>query len=381
MKSGAFRQIVQEEWEYLRRRNGSVLVLLLLLPVCYSILFGLVYRQNVIRQLPTAVYDQDQSSTSRKYIRLFEDSEKFNVTAYVDSQEEMERLLREESVLAAIAVPPDFAKHIKQGRGTETVLIVNSANNTLSNSAITFAWEINRSFSAATGQQLFEGLNRMPGEAMNLAYPVHVSVRLLHNPLSGFSPFMLAGLSVQGVQIALLLAAGPMLVREVEERRFAPVASSALLMLGKMVPYWLASLAASFIALLVQVQFFAMPMRGSWLEIFVLVNAFIFAVLCVLQLFSALSPNQLTAVQIPMIYIMPGTLYSGLSWPVFAMNRAAELYAAFMPVRYTAENVRDIMLAGYAPTLWADCRALLCGALAAFLAARFVFDRKRRRIA
>ena len=199
MKSGAFRQIVQEEWEYLRRRNGSVLVLLLLLPVCYSILFGLVYRQNVIRQLPTAVYDQDQSSTSRKYIRLFEDSEKFNVTAYVDSQEEMERLLREESVLAAIAVPPDFAKHIKQGRGTETVLIVNSANNTLSNSAITFAWEINRSFSAATGQQLFEGLNRMPGEAMNLAYPVHVSVRLLHNPLSGFSPFMLAGLSVQGV--------------------------------------------------------------------------------------------------------------------------------------------------------------------------------------
>jgi ABC-2 type transport system permease protein len=213
MKTGVFMQIIQEEWQYLWQRNRSVFILLLLLPVIYSILFGLVYQQNVIRQLPTAVYDQDQSSASRKYTRLFEDSEKFDVTAYVDSQEEMERLLREEAVLAAIAIPPDFSRHIKQGLGSETVLIVNSANNTLSNSAITFAWEINRSFAAATGQQLFEGLNRMPGEAMNLAYPVHVSVRLLHNPLSGFSPFMLTGLSVQGVQIALLLAAGPMLVR------------------------------------------------------------------------------------------------------------------------------------------------------------------------
>ena len=81
MKTGVFMQIIQEEWQYLWQRNRSVFILLLLLPVIYSILFGLVYQQNVIRQLPTAVYDQDQSSASRKYTRLFEDSEKFDVTA------------------------------------------------------------------------------------------------------------------------------------------------------------------------------------------------------------------------------------------------------------------------------------------------------------
>lgn len=369
---------LREEAAYLIHKNRPVFLALLLLPTVYSLLFGTVYRQNVIKQIPLAIYDQDQSSVSRKYIRLFDDSEKFRITAYVNSQEEMEQLLRNETALAAVAIPPDFAKHIKQGLGTQTALIVNSANNTFSNTAITMAWEINRTFAAGTGQQLLEGLNRLPEEAMNLAYPVHVSVRLLHNPLAGFSPFMLSGLAAQGIQIALLLAAGPILVREKAERRFPANVSTLAIMLGKTIPYWTTAVGAGLLALGTQKLVFAMPVRGSWLEIVLLIGVYAFAVLTALQLFSSLSPDPLTAIQIPMVFIMPGTLYGGLSWPLFAMNRPAELYASLMPIRYTAENLRDIMLAGYAPELWTDIRTMLIGCCVCLFVAWAVFNRKRK---
>ena len=84
--------------------------------------------------------------------------------------------------------------------------------------------------------------------------------------------------------------------------------------------------------------------------------------------------------QLPMLYVMPGTLFSGLSWPLFSMNLPASLYAAVMPIRYAADNLRDLLLAGYAPSLAADCRALLvCGSIG-FLAAWAVFSRRRKRL-
>ncbi len=48
---------------------------------------------------------------------------------------------------------------------------------------------------------------------------------------------------------------------------------------------------------------------------------------------------------------MPGLLFSGLSWPSFAMDSVAKTIAAFMPLTYTADAVRDLVLLGYSPQL------------------------------
>ena len=56
----------------------------------------------------------------------------------------------------------------------------------------------------------------------------------------------------------------------------------------------------------------------------------------------------------PIIYIMPGLLFSGLSWPSFAMNDTAWVLSHILPMTYGADALRDILLAGHAPTLWVD---------------------------
>ena len=84
---------------------------------------------------------------------------------------------------------------------------------------------------------------------------------------------------------------------------------------------------------------------------------------------------------------MPGLLCSGLSFPLFEMSDAAEAIAKLMPITYAGDNLRDILLTGYAPNLWSDCRTMIFGGAAAFLSAIaprpapvFIFIRRAARV-
>lgn len=372
--------IAREEFRQMRRGKLPKLAILLFLPLFFTLVFGTAYRNQFVRHIPLTVFDQDQSKVSRTLVQGYADSEKFTIVSHADTQEKMDAELESGRALAALAIPAGFSKDIKRGDGGKTVLIVNSANNTIGNAAITEAWKINRTLTIGGAQRIVERLGQMPDEAMNAVYPVHLAVRLLNNPLAGFSSFMLSGLGLQGVQIALLIAAAPALSEEYRRRRYDGNVPAARVLAGKMIPYWLSSVASYFVYLAAAVFLFGTPAKCGLPELFLLGGIFSFSVIGVLFFFSALCPKPILAMQLPMLYVMPGTLFSGLSWPLFSMNLPASLYAAVMPIRYAADNLRDLLLAGYAPSLAADCRALLvCGSIG-FLAAWAVFSRRRKRL-
>ncbi len=245
------------------------------------------------------------------------------------------------------------------------------------NAALSAAQEINRSFSVAVGQKLMEGLNQLPKAAMNEAYPIRLGVRILNNPANGYTPFMLSGLMLNGFQIGLMLAAAPVLITECLRRRYGKEYASWLIMVGKMVPYWFAGMASYLVSLLVVIYGFDVPMRGSWLDAMALGGAYAFFVLGALMLFSACSPTRVMSLQAPMLYIMPGLLYSGLSWPSFDMNQIAGTLSLVLPITYAGDNLRDILLAGYAPALGQDCGYMLLGGCIATALGGILFSLRR----
>ena len=94
--------------------------------------------------------------------------------------------------------------------------------------------------------------------------------------------------------------------------------------------------------------------------------------------FGVCSPNEVMSIQEPLLYIMPGLLYSGLSWPDFYMNRVAEVIAFLFPMRHAADYVRDILLSGYAPQLASQCLQLLGIGLFCFFLGIVGFMLRRR---
>ena len=316
---------------------------------------------------------------SRQLIQMYADSERFNIVAYADSEEAMEHSINSGQAKVALGIPKDFSKDAKMGRGADLLLMVNSANNMFANAVISSSQELVQTLSVATGQKLLEGSNQLPSVALYAAAPVKLSVRILNNPTTSYTNFMLPGLAANGLQIAILLVAGPLIAREYSRRSFNQAASIPQILLAKLLPCWLGAIVSFLLALGVLVAIFHIPLRGSWSELLLLGSAFSFLVINISFLFSAITSNEVDALQTPLLYIMPGLLFSGLSWPHFSMNDFSRVFSAFMPLTYMAETLRDLLLAGYSPFLVQNiCIMFGGGLILSLLTMLLVFLRQKR---
>ena len=118
-------EIIREETKYLLSGRVPLLLIILGLPIFFTILFGVIYGENVVNHIPMVIYDQDQSSLSRTLIQMYTDSERYDVVSYVSTQEDMEAAINNGEALVALAIPNDFSKNVKKGIGADIMLIAN----------------------------------------------------------------------------------------------------------------------------------------------------------------------------------------------------------------------------------------------------------------
>jgi len=321
-------------------------------PVLYVILFGMVYSANIVKQIPTVVYDQNQTEVSRTLIQAFEDSERFRIVAYTSSQEEMDFILQQEAAQVAVVIPPDFSRDIKKGSATQVLLIVNGNNLLFANPAVGSAQEIVQTFSAGAGQQLMEKTGQLPTTALGSAAPVRFGLRVLNNPTYGYANFIIGGLGANGLQLGIVLAICTTLTGVYRREKDWRDISSGRIVIGKLLPYWLWGMVSFATYLVIAYQFLLLPVKGNLGELLLIGSAFVFAVSAIGLFFSAIAPNEVQAVQLPIAYIMPAFLFSGYIWPDFAMNTFSQLVSTILPLTYAAVNIRDLMLVGYAPDLY-----------------------------
>lgn len=353
--------------------------IILLLPLFFTLLFGMVYEQSSVKHIPMAIYDESQSSASRNLITCYDNSEKFDIVTYVSSQEEMEEAVLSDRVMAALAIPKNFARDMKNGDGANVLLIVNSANNMYGSSALSASLEIARSFTISAGSQVMESAGLLPQAAVNAVYPVHMGVRILGNPTASYRPFMLTGLMLNGLQIGIMLTITPLLITELIHGRTKKY-PAWMILAGRVPPYWILGMTAYTGCTLICVYLFDIPMEGSWFDVLVLGGIFLYFLCGFFMVFSAVCPDRTTAIQSPMAFIMPSLLYSGLSWPVFDMSTSATLFRMLLPLTYCGEELRDILLNGMAPELGSSCLHMFLVGTLGFIIGGWLFEKRRSRM-
>ena len=374
------KEVINYELSYMFRHNPKVALILLGLPILYTILFGLVYNANSVKDIPTLIYDQDQTATSAALIQAVADSDRYKIVSEVNTPEDMEEYLYNNEALVAIVIPPKFAQEIKLGKSSQVMISINSANLMFSNAILGSAGEIVQTFSTGAGQKSLEALSQMPSQALSNAAPIHLAVRVLHNPTFSYSNFMLTGMGANGLQLAIMIAICFIITREYTNMSHLKDTSIPVLLIGKVLPYWLCAMISFAIYLAINVMFFDSPFRGDIGSLFLIGCAFTFAVINIGAFYSAIAPDQIYAVQLPMLYIMPSYLFSGYSWPLLAMNDFSRGFAAIMPITYAADVMRDILLAGYSPVLFVNAGTLFAFGSALFCLSCVIFSLRRKKI-
>ncbi len=90
--------------------------------VLFPVLAG-IYLHGVVREMPVAVFDGDQSELSRMVIRYLDASSAFHVAGSASSVDEIQALFRQGQIRAAIAIPGSMERDVKRGESTQIVVL------------------------------------------------------------------------------------------------------------------------------------------------------------------------------------------------------------------------------------------------------------------
>ncbi|OAT79841.1 ABC transporter [Desulfotomaculum copahuensis] len=384
MVPGQIGFVARRECRYMLG-NRRLLIILLGIPFLYISLFGVLYSRHVITHIPTVVYDMNQTGLSREMVQAFQDSQKFDLLGYVDDEAQLNRALADRRAVAALVIPPDFARAVKSGRQGRLLVVVNGTNMLYSNAVMTAASEIAGTLSAGVSVTALESRGLLPGQALDAAAPLNLRLRIWYNPAFNYLNFLLLGLVCTVMQQIALLYVAVAVSREkeqgtLEELRRAGISAPAVV-LGKLLPYLLANLLTLNGVLLLVFTWFQVPFRGSIWVLGLLELLFLTGIHALGIFLSTVCRSELEATQLAMLVAVPSFLFSGYTWPLPAMPPLARAVSSLLPLTYFASDVRDIALMGVSLPVLARDLAVLAGLAAVLLPLSVYFFHRQYRFA
>ena len=115
---GIYRVFKREMWRLAQQKSARNLFIIVPLVAFFTL--GAIYYKGALREVPIAVYDNDNSTLSRTYIRFLEASPTFKVAHYISSDEDMENTFVENEVQGIFYIPEDFHKDVLKKIGAKS---------------------------------------------------------------------------------------------------------------------------------------------------------------------------------------------------------------------------------------------------------------------
>lgn len=325
-----------------------------------------------VEHMPVAVIDQDASASSRTLAEVFDLSEAFDVAYVSTDPDEALRLLRAGQAGMALIIPSDFENAYRTASNPQLQLLVDGTNSNTAANARNYALEIVRRFELQAPRRL--GID---SHVSAVAVP-----RIWYNPEQTTTAFMaLSMIALAGMMVGVIHPAAS-IVREkergtIEQLLVTPIRTGELFA-AKTMPAWMMGTLSLFPSLLI-IDWFNVPLRGSFLLFLVLTGIFLLSAIALGVLIATISRTLQQALLLAFFGLFPIMFLSGSLTPVESMPAALQFLSLGSPLRYYMEIILGIFLKGAGwRELWQEAAALAVIGAALYVAALVAF---RRRIA
>ena len=96
--------------------DSGVMVIFFLAGLAYPLLYGLIYRNGTVDDMPIAVVDDSSSAGSREFVRALDATREISVAFSCADMDEAERLLQQRKVKGIVMIPSDYEECLASGR-------------------------------------------------------------------------------------------------------------------------------------------------------------------------------------------------------------------------------------------------------------------------
>ncbi len=350
---------MRKEFRQIRRDSRS-LIFMIFIPAFMLLMFGFALNFDV-KHIPLAVVDQDGSRTSRELVEKFRTTEYFDLKAVLGRTDEIDGLMARERIRAALVIPETFSEDLLAGRSPSVQFILDGANAMSGTTSAGYAAAILQSYSQRI---TFEAMERrgLGGPAL----PLRTEVRVWYNPELRSARFLLPGLMAFILMVILTTSTAFSIVREkergtMEQLHVSPLPPAALI-IGKLIPYALISLASAHVVLALGWVLFGVAVKGNYFLLLLTMFLFLISGLGQGILISTIARTQLVAFLLSVLTtILPTFILSGFVFPVRNMPAVIQAVTYLIPAKYFLVALRAIILKGAGIAAFWDQALFLAG--------------------
>ncbi|GAA3096767.1 ABC transporter permease [Rhizobium viscosum] len=358
-----FIALVRKE-SYQAIRDPSTILIAFVLPLILLFLFGYGVSLDTTRTRIGLVLEQATPLT-QDLSASFQASRYFSVTVGRDR-----RMFEDDLVLGKVrgivVIPADFTTDYTAGNRPQIQVLVDGSDPNTANFVQNYAqgavanWERQRQ-----------------SETVAAGPPISIEQRFWFNPELTSRNFLVPGSIAIVMTLVGTLLTSLVVAREWErgtmEAMMATPVTSAELLAGKILPYFLLGLASMTLCVLLAVFLFGVPFRGSVAALYALSAAFLIPALGQGLLISTATKNQFLASQLALITaFLPAFLLSGFLFEINSMPTIIQWITVIVPARYLIPSLQTVFLAGDIWPMFARAIAVMLtiGGIMFVLAAR-----------
>jgi len=371
--------------------NNVLLAIFIGAPIFYGLLFGHVYQQAKVVDLPIVIVDQDNSPTSDKIIDAFADNEVLLVSDVRYTPGNILAEMPQKQYAAVITLPTNFEADVLQKRHPEIRVDLNMANILNANTASKNIQSVLMTLNAGIE---IEGLKKQglhPSQALEAYESFKINFNKLYNSTGNYITFMLPGLLAAIMQQIIFLAMALVFARDFEDGYFGKLVKESKFSL-----YHIALKSTPFLLMIpiiwaivsLFIPYFKIDADIFNFPMLILATLLTLASMCIGMLFSIAIPSQLKATELLMVISTPAFVLSGFTWPTLSFPDAITNMAQYIPLTQFLSAFRKIAFyGGDFSSIKSEINILLLITFVAFIAMVvllqfkiFLFGKKQNRL-
>jgi len=320
-------------------RDPMTLFFMFFPPLVEMIAFGYALDTDV-KHMSMMILNEDRTVESRQFIDRFVNTETFRVTGEVSSLDELASEIRRGRAYVGLQIPPTFTRDVRAGNPAQVQLLVDGSNSTTALQALNTALAVG----------LTQSTEMLLRETGRRGVPIDIRPQMLYNPAMQSPNFYIPGVIGIVLQIGTTFATAMAVVREREKGTLETLLVSPLsrwgLMLGKLVPYLCIGMAMALLLFLIMRFLFGIPIAGSVVAMLFATLVYVFALLSLGLLVATKAENQMQALQMSMVFMLPSVFFSGFVFPRETMPPIFYALGSLLPATYFISLMRAIILRG-----------------------------------
>lgn len=338
-------QIVIKEFLQLKR-DPKMFGIILVAPVIQLIFLGYAVNMDV-EKVPTVVFNQDNSQTSREFLNKFSSTRYFEFVDMVDNYRDFQSYIDNGTASLGIVIPYDFEKDIVNNRTANLQAIFDGSDGNKASITTGYLQKIVGNYSI----NIIKSRMAKSGRFIIPIGQVTPEIRVWYNPELTTRVYMIPGIVGLLLSIITLLLTSLAIVKEreigtLEQIVVTPIKPTQLI-IGKLIPFAILGFVAVTIVLLAMTFIFGLTPRGSITFLFVTTFLYILSTLGLGLFVSTVSKTQQQAMMLAIfVVLLPMVFLSGFAFPIENMPDIIQGFTYLIPLRYYMTIIRGIILKG-----------------------------------